>query len=222
VLKRLVRDNGLTLVCALLFAVFAFGQSVTGHREYNADQRDHHEKVTSYGDYLGTGHFWEGLTENWESEFLQMASYVLLTVWLFQRGSAESRDPDKEKSGLRQARRDEPPRRDSPRPVRKGGLYLALYENSLFLAFLALFVLSFVLHGISGASAYNAEATAHGGHTLSTIGFMGTSEFWYQSFQNWQSEFLAVAAIVLLSVFLRQRGSTESKPVNQPNAKTGA
>jgi hypothetical protein len=217
-----LRDNGLGIVCALLFVLFAFGQSVTGHREYNAEQRSHREHVISYGDYIGTGHFWEGLTENWESEFLQMAAYVLLTVWLFQRGSAESRDPDKEQPGLQQARQDESAKQSSPWPVRKGGLYLALYEQSLFLAFLVLFILSFVLHGISGTAAYNSEASAHGEQTLSTFGFMGTSEFWYQSLQNWQSEFLAVAAIVVLSIFLRQRGSTESKPVNEAHAKTGA
>jgi hypothetical protein len=221
-MKRLFRDNGLTIVCVFLFAMFVFGQSVTGHREYNAEQRSHDEQVISYGDYLGTGHFWEGLTENWESEFLQMASYVLLTVWLFQRGSAESRDPDSEKAGEDQPREQEKVTGHSPWPVRKGGVALKLYENSLFLAFLLLFIVSFVLHGVSGVTDYNAEATAHGEPTLSTIGFMKSSEFWYQSFQNWQSEFLAVAAIVVFSIFLRQRGSTESKPVTASHAKTGA
>ena len=220
--KRLLRDNGLTLICMLLFVLFAFGQSVTGHREFNSEQRSHEEEVVSYAEYLGTGHFWEALTENWESEFLQMAAYVLLTVWLFQRGSAESRDPDKEKAGEHQAREQERVTGHSPWPVRQGGLYLRLYENSLFLVFLFLFILSFVLHGVSGVAEYNAEAQAHGEETVSTLGFMQTSEFWYQSFQNWQSEFLAVAAIVFFSIYLRQRGSTESKPVTDSHAKTGA
>jgi hypothetical protein len=221
-MKRFLRDNGLGLACLALFVLFGFGQSVTGHREYNEEQRSHHDPVVSYTDYLGTGHFWEALTENWESEFLQMGAYVLLTVWLFQRGSAESRDPDTERPGEDQARAQEKTKADSPGPVQRGGLYLKLYENSLFLAFIALFLLSFVLHGISGTSEFNAEATAHGEKTVTTFGFMGTSEFWFQSLQNWQSEFLAVAAIVLLSIVLRQRGSTESKPVNEPHSKTGA
>ena len=220
-LKRVVRDNGLTIVCGLLFAVFAFGQGVTGHREYNADQRAHHEKVISYGDYLGTGHFWEGLTENWESEYLQMAAYVVLTVFLIQRGSSESRDPAKQQQDFDRDPRGADKRRSVPWPVRRGGLFLRFYENSLFLVFLFLFLASLALHAVTGSREFSSEREEHGESRVSAVEYVQSSRFWFESFQNWQSEFLAVGSIVLFSVWLRQRGSPESKPVDAPHAETG-
>jgi hypothetical protein len=203
-----------------LFALFLVGQSVTGFAVYNDEQREHGEESISYPKYLGSGHFIEATFENWESEYLQMGAYVLFTVFLFQRGSSESKDPDKKESV------DEDPRlaqdrSDVPWPVRYGGPILKVYENSLAIAFVLLFFISFLLHAVGGAREYSQEQLAHGGHAVSTWEFLRTSEFWFQSFQNWQSEFLAVFSIVALSVFLRQRGSPESKPVAAPHAETG-
>jgi hypothetical protein len=203
-----------------LFALFLAGQSITGSAVYNDDQREHGEAAVSFPEYLRTGHFVEATFENWESEYLQMGAYVLFTIFLFQRGSSESKDPDKEEPV------DEDPRQacdrhDIPWPVRAGGPVLKLYENSLTLAFVLLFLVSFGLHAIGGAREYSQEQIAHGGQAVSTAEFLRTSEFWFQSFQNWQSEFLAVFSIVVLSVFLRQRGSPESKPVAAPHAETG-
>jgi hypothetical protein len=219
--KHFLRDNGLSLVMFGFFALFLFAQSVTGLNVYNDDQREHGEATISYPEYLRTGHFVEATFENWESEYLQMGAYVVFTVFLFQRGSSESKDPDKEEPV------DEDPRqardRDGiPWPVRYGGLPLKVYENSLSIALLLLFLFSFIAHAIGGAREYSQEQIAHGGHAVSTIEFLRTSEFWFQSFQNWQSEFLAVFSIVVLSVFLRQRGSPESKPVAAPHTETGS
>jgi hypothetical protein len=218
--KRLLRDNSLSLVMFGLFALFLVGQSITGSAVYNDDQREHGEAAISYAEYLRTGHFVEATFENWESEYLQMGAYVLFTVFLFQRGSSESKDPDKEEAVDEDPRQAEN-RQDVPWPVRQGGPVLKVYEYSLSIALLLLFIFSFVLHAIGGAREYSQEQIAHGGRAVSTAEFLRTSEFWFQSFQNWQSEFLAVFSIVALSVFLRQRGSPESKPVASPHAETG-
>ncbi|MCU1351303.1 MAG: hypothetical protein JWM05_512 [Acidimicrobiales bacterium] len=218
--RQFIKDHSLTLVLLIVFLLIWFGQSVAGHRSYNADQRDHHEAATSYRHYLTTGHFREQTFENWESEFLQMGAYVLLTVWLVQRGSPESRpvDGDEESDDPPEAHRSDP---DAPWPVRHGGVILKLYKNSLSLAFMVLFLLSFLLHAQGGAVEYSGQQVAHGGTAVTTWGFMKTAEFWDQSLQNWQSEFLAVLAIVILSVYLRQQGSPESKPVHASHSSHG-
>ena len=196
------------------------GQALTGHREYNDDQTEHVRPEVSLGEYLTTGHFIEATFENWESEFLQMAAYVMLTVFLYQRGSSESKDPDKEEEVDRDPRRSRD-KEGVPAPVRSGGLKLKLYENSLFLTFALLFLLSFALHAVGGHEEYNSEQREHGRPEVTLAAYVGSSRFWFESFQNWQSEFLSVAAIVLLSVWLRQKGSPESKPVDAPHSQTG-
>ena len=158
--------------------------------------------------------------ENWESEFLQMGAYVILTAILRQKGSPESNplageepsDPERPPSRRRKA---------IPWPVRRGGWILKLYENSLSLALFFLFVVSFGLHALGGQLAYNQQQAEHGGHPVTLVGYLCTSQFWFESFQNWQSEFLSVAALVVFSIFLRQKGSPESKPVDHPHHETG-
>jgi hypothetical protein len=219
-MRRFLKNNGLTLVYLGLFLGTLVVMSVTGHHRYNAERRDHDEAPIAFLPYLGSGDFIEGVFENWESEFLQMGTYVLFTAYLFQLGSAESKPLDE-----RTPQDTAPERqryRDRPWPVRKGGLWLRLYMNSLAIALFALFALSFVVHAIGGTWAYNEEQVAHGGETVGVLGFMTTSDFWYQSMQNWQSEFLAVAALAVLSIFLRQHGSPESKPVAAPHSETGS
>ena len=159
--------------------------------------------------------------ENWESEFLQMFFFIILTVFLYQKGSAESKDPDEKEAVEREPRKSRH-KKDTPWPVRKGGLVLTVYEHSLSIAFFLLFAFSFFLHAVGGAGEYNAEMKEHGkAEQVSTIGYMGTSRFWFESLQNWQSEFLAIGSMVVLSIFLRQRGSPESKPVAATMAQTG-
>jgi hypothetical protein len=154
--------------------------------------------------------------ENWESEFLQMFAFIVLTACLYQKGSAESKKLDEPASVDRDPRKSRN-KKDAPWPVRKGGLTLTLYEYSLSLAFLLLFLFSFTLHAVGGAREYNQDQREHGSsERVSTIEYMGTSQFWFESFQNWQSEFMSVGAMVIFSIFLRQRGSPESKPVDSP------
>lgn len=196
----------------VLFIACLAGQAYAGFRHDRNERRDHGRPSISFTDYLGTHAFLEATAENWESEFLQMAAYVWLTVFLYQKGSAESKDPDKP---AEVDRAPDPARPGAPSVVRRGGLALRLYENSLVLVLCMLFIGSFVLHAVGGAGVETEERREHGqAERVSTLSYMRTSRFWFESLQNWQSEFLAVLTIVVLSTFLRQRGSPESKPVD--------
>jgi hypothetical protein len=219
--RHWIRDHGLLLANAGLFVLFLLGMVLAGVRAYNGDQVEHGEAAVSLWGYLHTGDFVEATFENWESEFLQMGMYVVLTAYLFQRGSSESKPID-QPSPQDEDPRDADKRKRVPWPVRRGGLVLAVYERSLAGLFFLLFAASIVLHALGGARAYSAEEQAHGGSAVTTWQFARTAQFWFESFQNWQSEFLAVAVIVGASVYLRQRGSAESKPVAEPHHATGA
>ena len=219
--RRFLRDHALSLVLGSLFVVFVGAQAGVGFRVYNEEQRDHHEATVGFGTYLTTAHFGEAVFENWESEFLQMGAYVLLTVWLFQRGSAESKAIGEEEAV------DEAPERhrhdpDAPWPVRRGGAALWLYRNSLSIAFILLFLASGFAHAATGAREYSADLVAHGGARISTFEYVTRARFWFESFQNWQSEFMSTAVLVVLSIFLRHKGSPESKPAGAANSETGA
>jgi len=220
-MRRWIHEHGLLLANAGLFLVFFVGMALSGARAYSANQLEHHQAAVSLWSYLHTGDFVEATFENWESEFLQMGMYIVLTAYLFQRGSSESKPLDGD-SPQDADPRDADLRKPVPWPVRRGGVVLTLYENSLASLFFVLFAASIALHAAGGASAYSADQQAHGQPTVSVWGFVHTSQFWFESFQNWQSEFLAVAVIVGGSVYLRQRGSAESKPVAEPHHTTGA
>jgi hypothetical protein len=220
-MRRFLRENSLSIVMFGLFFVFLLAQSLTGWRTANQENQEHHQPTESYVGYLGSGSFAEATFENWESEFLQMAGFVLLTVFLRQKGSPESKNLEGEEPV------DADPNQASgrqgvPWPVRRGGLALAVYQNSLSLALVALFLMSFLFHALGGHAEYNQQQFEHGEAPVSLVGFMTSSQFWFQSFQNWQSEFLAVFALTVLGIFLRQRGSPESKPVAAPHAETGS
>jgi hypothetical protein len=219
-MRRFLYENSLSLVMFGLFVVTLGIQSVAGLNTYNDDRKEHDQPPVSYTEYLTSGHFIEAVFENWESEFLQMSAFVVLTVFLRQKGSPESR-----KLGGKE-RYDEDPRNAKrgkrvPLPVKRGGAWLRVYENSLSLVLFGLFLLSLALHAIGGAIEYNEEQQDHGGETVSVLGFVGMPNFWFQSMQNWQSEFLSIGALVVLTVFLRQKGSPESKPVAAPHDETG-
>lgn len=220
VLMRWVRLRALLLVNLGLFALFMVGVLLTGHAHDNEDLSDHGQPTESLVAYAGSSSFGETVFENWESEFLQMGMYVLLTTFLVQKGSAESRpigEPAEQDEDPRAHRNDA----RAPWPVRHGSeLVLRLYENSLAIAFGIVFFLSFWLHAVTGAGAYSQDQELHGGQAVTAWQYVRTSQFWFESFQNWQSEFLAVGSIVLFSVWLRQRGSPESKPVDAPHAET--
>jgi hypothetical protein len=218
--RLFLRDNGLSIVLVSLFLAFWVAQALVGHREFNQEQRLHAQPAVTLTAYLRNSQFWEATSENWESEFLQIFAYIVLTSILFQRGSAESKNPDEPATVDRDPRRAEV-RPDTPWPVRRGGLVLKLYEHSLSAAFLLLFLVSISIHAISGAGDYSEERISHGQAAVSAVQYVGTSRFWFESLQNWQSEFMSIAAMVVLSIFLRQRGSPESKPVDSPHKQTG-
>jgi hypothetical protein len=215
-MSRWVRLNALSLVMFAAFLVFLILQSVFGWMQSNQELAEHGAAIESYWSYLSSGEFIEATFENWESEFLQMGSYVLLAAYLVQKGSPESKPLD-EKPG----EEHEPLHADSPAPAKRGGAVLWLYENSLALALFGLFAISFVLHLLGATAAHNDEALLHGQPTTTAAEFILDPQFWFQSMQNWQSEFLSVGVLIVLSIFLRQRGSSQSKPVEAPHAKTG-
>jgi hypothetical protein len=217
-LKRVLVDNGLSLVLLSLFALFAAGQVVTGHRAHNQELAEHGGTAVTLVQYLASGHFIEAFFENWESEFLQMGAFVLLTVKLRQKGSSEAKDGREEQDeDPRQHRRDP----GVPWPVKRGGIWLALYERSLSIALFGLFLFSFAMHAVGGLLSVNEQELMHGQPQQGLFDYVASAQFWYESFQNWQSEFFAVLAIVVLSIFLRQRGSPQSKPVASPHGETG-
>jgi len=217
---RWIRDRALTLALMSFFGLFLVGQLLTGRAEYNETRREHGEPQVSLERYLQTGHPWEALFENWESEFLQMAVFVLLTTILVQQGSPESRRP-----GVRELvdvdPRDHAKDPDAPWPVRRGGWVLRLYEHSLGLAFIALFLASWCGHALGGFADFAEDSMAHGEPPPVLADYVTSARFWFESFQNWQSEFLAIASMVWLAVYLRQRYSPESKPVHAPHHETG-
>ncbi len=219
-MKRWVIEHGLLLVNAALFLIFLVGTALTGWQVANNELTEHGDAPETLAAYLSSGQFAGAVFENWESEFLQMGAYIVLTVFLFQKGSSETKRigtaaPEDEDS---RQHRDDP---RAPGPVHRGGLALKLYESSLLILFAALFVASVVAHAIGVATAYSEDQALHGQPGVDAIQYLGTSQFWYESFQNWQSEFLAVAVLVGSAVYLRQRGSPESKRVAAPHDEPG-
>jgi hypothetical protein len=214
---RFFRDNGLSVTLLICFLVFWLGQALAGWFVFNDEQIDHGGFAVSLGTYLTSPHFIEATAENWESEFLQMAAYVALTAFLFQRGSAESKGPDEPGESDKPVPAPQDLAPDAPRALRHTGWIRTLYSYSLSLAFGLLFVIALISHALSGHQLHNEDLIEHGKPAISLIEYVIRSQFWFEAFQNWQSEFLAVFAICVLSIFLRHKGSPESKPVDMPH-----
>jgi hypothetical protein len=214
------RNNGLSIVLGALFVLAMAGQAVAGWHDSNETRQEHGVPGIGLVAYLQSGGFWEATGENWESEFLQMAVFVLLTTFLRQKGSAESKRVDAiEEVDLDPVRFAGRP--DAPGPVKRGGWRLKLYEHSLGLTFTALFLGSFAMHAAGGLHAYNEDQVEHGKPPVGATEYLASARFWFESFQNWQSEFLSLAAMVVGTIYLRQRGSAESKPVHASHDDTG-
>ena len=215
--KGFFYKNSLTIVFLLLFIASLVGQLFTGWKEYNNDLKDDHYQEVSLSAYISTGHFISSTFENWESEFLQMALFVILTRTFRQKGSSESKKLDGKEEVDREP---DPKKQDAPWPVHKGGLILALYKHSLSIVLLLLYLVSFCMHAFGSFKDFNGEQLRKG-HSPETIWqYLTGSRLWFESFQNWQSEFLSIVAIVLLSIYLRQKGSPQSKPVDASYAET--
>lgn len=215
---RFLYEHSLLLAGTFLVLLTLAGQFFTGWHDNNSDLEEMGLPLLTLRQYAQSGHFLEATFENWESEFLQMALYVVLTIWLRQRGSSESKKLYEEEEVDQEPNPTKP---DAPGPVKRGGWQLALYRRSLSLAFFLLFFGSVWLHAKGGAEVYSIEQRHQGKPAVTTLAYMRTSRFWFESFQNWQSEFLSIVSIVGLSIFLRQHGSPESKPVDASHDETG-
>ncbi|HVK20182.1 MAG TPA: DUF6766 family protein [Actinokineospora sp.] len=220
-MKRFLRDNGLSVGFGLLFAGALVGQALTGHAAATSQRVARGFEPISLGDYLTSADFAVDVAENWQSEYLQFFLYVVATVWLVQRGSPESKPPAD--IGTENDRAQQVGRyatAESPRWARAGGWRTAVYSRSLGLAMLVLFLGSWSTQLVAGRAARNSELLSEFQDPLSLSAYLWSADFWNRSLQNWQSEFLAIASMAVLSVYLRQRGSPESKPVGAPHRVT--
>ena len=221
-MRAVWRDNSLSLVFLAFFVAALVGQAVAGWHEYNNEALVHHEESIEFGRYIVSSSFGNAVMENWQSEYLQFTLYILLTVWFIQRGSPESKEPGK--SGTesdRDQRVGEHADANSPRWACMGGMRLWIYSNSLLLVMGAIWLGSWWAQSVTGWSDYSADQLTHGEPRVDYVGYLGSAQFWESTLQNWQSEFLAVGSMAMLAVYLRQRGSPESKPVGAPHSATG-
>jgi hypothetical protein len=209
--------NGLCIVFLVLMLLSLAGQIYTGRLEHNEFLSDYKQPTQTVMEYIQSGHFLQATFENWESEFFQMALFVILTIFLRQQGSSESKSCDEETFD----RSELLPKKDSPWPVKKGGFILWLYKNSLTIALFLLFIASFMLHWYGSWLDFNEEQFLEHKPLEEFCAYIQSKKLWFESFQNWQSEFLSIFAIIFLSIYLRQHGSSQSKAVNDPHNKTG-
>jgi hypothetical protein len=223
-LRRFAFENGLSLFFGAIFLLTIAAQSFAGQRNYNEEQRLHGEEQVSWLDYVLSPDFGGAVLENWQSEFLQFTLFILATVWLVQKGSNESKPLDQTgvESDQRQRVGGYAPE-DAPEGAkRKRGLYRWWYENSLVCAMTAIFVLSWTGQSLNNWRQQNEELREHGAAPMGWLDYVLTSDFWERTLQNWQSEFLAVGTMAVFTIYLRQRGSPESKPVGAPHEETAS
>jgi uncharacterized protein DUF6766 len=221
-MRRFLRENGLSLVFLAFFVLAVAGQAIAGWDEFNNDATAHSEATISLGRYLTSSSFGNALLENWQSEYLQFTLYILLTVWFVQRGSPESKELDKAGGESDEDQLvGEHARPDSPRWAKAGGVKTRLYANSLLIVIIAIWPLSWFGQSVTGWSEYNSDQITHHEPTVNWLGYVGSASFWEATLQNWQSEFLAVGSMAVFSIYLRQRGSPESKPVGAAHDATG-
>ncbi len=221
-MRRFVKENSLGLVFGGLFLASLVGQAIAGHLAYNQDQLDHGEEAISLGRYLTSSDFGQAVMENWQSEYLQFLLFLLLTIWLLQKGSPESKKEDElGRESEEEQMIGDAAKRTSPKPARAGGWRAALYGNSLLVVMALIFLGSWLAQSLTGWNAYNQEQLDHGAEAIGWLSYLGNPEFWETTLQNWQSEFLAVGSFAVFAIFLRQRGSPESKPVGAAHTDTG-
>ena len=216
-----LRDHGLSIAFGAAFLVTLVGQSFAGLAVTNEELAAHGTAATDWIGFVSSSDFVVDVAENWQSEYLQFFLFILATVWLVQRGSPESKKPGDEGRGSDEDQLvGEHARPDSPRWARLGGWRLRIYGNSLLLVMGGIFVLSWLVQGIAGTTVFNEEQAQHGLPPLTFVEYLGSADFWNRTLQNWQSELLAVGSMVAFSIFLRQRGSAESKPVGTPHDRS--
>jgi hypothetical protein len=221
-LRRFLYENSLSIFFGMILVAALVGEALVGHDTYNQEQLAHHAETISLGRYLTSSDFGTAVMENWQSEYLQFTLFLVATVYLLQKGSPESKEIGKEghesdqdqKLGRHSSHR-------SPRWARAAGIRRVIYSNSLLIVMTLIFLGSWFAHSVTSWTVFNSEQAEYGEQGLSWLQFVGSSTFWEQTLQNWQSEFLAMGSFVVLSIYLRQRGSPESKPVGSPHDATG-
>ena len=219
---KFARFNGLSIAFGLLFVAAVIFQAIAGHADFNEEQRQHHGSEIGLGRYVTSANFGVALLENWQSEYLQFSLFILATIWLVQRGSTESKKVGEEgRESEEEQKMGEHAEPESPLWARVGGLRQLLYSNSLLVVMTLIFVGSWIAMSITGWVEYSDNRLEHQMDPVSWLDYLGSADFWERSMQNWQSEFLAVGSMAILSVYLRQRGSSQSKPVGSPHHQTG-
>jgi heme A synthase len=221
-MRRFLKQNSLSIVFLLLFLAALGGQAIAGHADFNEQQTLHGDPEISLGRYVVSSEYAVDVMENWQSEYLQFTLFVLLTVLLLQRGSPESKELDKAGGESDEEQKvGEHAQRNSPLWAKVGGIRRKIYENSLLIVMGAIWIGTWVAQSIAGLAQYNSELLDHQLDTVSWLSYVSRPDFWNRTLQNWQSEFLAVGSFAILAVYLRQRGSPESKPVGAPHGATG-
>jgi hypothetical protein len=221
-MRRFLRDNSMSIVFLALFLAALVGQAIAGHADFNDNAASHGDPMMSLGRYVVSSDFGSAVMENWQSEYLQFTLLILLTVWLLQRGSPESKELDSAGRESDEEQKVGPyAQQNSPRWAQVAGIRRTIYENSLVLVMGTFWLGTWLAQSVTGAAQYNAEQLDHQQDPLSWSHYIGTAHFWENTLQNWQSEFLAVGSMAILAVYLRQRGSPESKQVGAPHGATG-
>ncbi len=225
---KTLRDHSLSLFFLAIFFAALIGQAIAGHAEYNNEEIAHarllgeQPETLSFWRYVTTSDFGQAVMENWQSEYLQFTLFIVATVWFVQKGSPESKQLDKVGTGSEKEQRiGEHATADSPRWAKARGFKLFVYSNSLVIVMTTIWLSSWFAHSVTGWSSYNAQQIEHEDEPLSWLEYVGSADFWETTLQNWQSEFLAVGSMAVLAIYLRQRGSPESKPVGAPHHATG-
>jgi hypothetical protein len=222
-LRRFAFENGLSLFFGTIFLATLVGQSLAGQHAYNAEQLEHGSEPVSWLDYVFSPDFGGNVLENWQSEFLQFTLFILATVWLVQKGSNESKELDSVGLESKQAQRLEGfAPENGPRWAKMQDFRRVLYENSLLVTMATLFLLMWLGQSLNNWREFNAEQREHDESTVSWGSYLLDPDFWDKTLQNWQSEFLAVGTMAVFTIYLRQRGSPESKPVGAPHDETGS
>jgi hypothetical protein len=221
-LRSFIGDHSLSLFFLVIFLAALIGQAIAGHILHNEDAMAHGGTTMTFWRYVVSSDFGNAVMENWQSEYLQFMLFMLATIWLIERGSPESKEPGKEGvETLKEQKIGEHAQEDSPEWAKPRGVKTYIYSNSLLIVMSIIFFGSWFAQSVTGWTEFNAQQTDHHEKAVSWIGYVGSADFWEATLQNWQSEFLAVGSFVALTVYLRQRGSPESKPVGAPHDATG-
>jgi hypothetical protein len=222
-MRRFLFENGLSVFFLTLFVAALLGQSLAGQHAYNAEQAAHGSEPVSWIDYVFSTNFGGAVLENWQSEFLQFTLFILATIWLVQRGSNESKRL--EEAGLETKSRQRigsEASADSPLWARVDDWRTRVYEHSLLIVMTAIFFASWTVQSLNNWREFNDDQLAHDERTISWAAYLVNPNFWERTLENWQSEFLAVGTLAVFTIYLRQRGSPESKPVGAPHEETAS